>query len=223
METLKLDADYNITYNKATLDDPMCKGYVYANIYFYDEVQKEVKKLGSMVEKFYREVTTDLGITNADPTKLLADISARASRTIGDDGLDMLIKEFLAQKSQHISLMVDARERMKFAQICEAIFMELTAAFYQATIQSATDLEGGVKTFKFSPEYIAAMTERQKVLVTPALRMIGLENNVRLQDLRIAKDFTVRYMPELYTQSHAKQEETMKDQIKTFIQTHSEE
>ena len=221
LEAFTLDRDYNIVINGAKLDDSMCKAYVYANIYFFDEVQKELIKLSQMIEKLYEDVTMELGMTDPDPLKLFFEISTRAHRQIGDDGLDSMIKEFLAEKKRHIALMVDQREQMKFHQICEAIFLELVGAFYTMTIHSATDFEPGVKTFKFSAEYIASMTERQKTLVAPALRMVGLENRIALGNLQISQTFAVRYTPTDTEESFLKQEDTIKDQIKNFINKNS--
>jgi hypothetical protein len=86
-------------------------------------------------------------------------------------------------------------------------------------LQTATDLERGVKTFKFTREYLNAMSPRQKFLCAPALRVIGLENQVKINNLIIAQDWTVKYSPELAPTSFQKQEETIKDQIKSFIQS----
>ena len=206
-------------YGGKNIEDPMCKGYIYANLYFYDEVQKEVDKLRMMIQKIYNEVVTD--INAADPPKLLLEMSTRANRAIGDDGLDAIIKEFLAGKSRHVALLVDEREKAKYRQICEAIFMELTTAFYTTTLEASIDLEDGVKMFRFSRDYVAAMTPNQRVFISPALRIVALENQVRLNKLEITQDFTVKYVPEP-TQGHfSKQEETIKDQIKTFVQNNS--
>jgi len=220
-DTLVLDKDYNISYNGVSLNDSMAKGYVYANLFFFDEVHKEIQKLHKLIEKIHKEVTIDLGFDPNDTMKLFFEISTRAHQAIGDDGLDSIIKEFLSGRSKHVALMPDEREKARFIQICEAIFMELVDAFYTMTLHTATDLEGGVKTFKFAREYIQKMTERQKTLVAPALRMVGLENQVKLNDLRISQDFTVKYMPELTEASFTKQEDTLKDQIKTFIQNNA--
>ena len=211
-----LDDDYNIKIGSATLEDSMCKGYIYASLYFYDEVQKEVEKLRMMIQKIHHEITKEM--PTDDPMKLLMEMSTRANRAIGDDGLDAIIKEFLAEKSMHVALMVDDRERAKYNQICEAIFMELTAAFYQMTVQSSTDLENNVKMFKFTNEYVQLMTPNQKVFVAPALRIVALENQVKLNRLEISQDFTVKYIPEQTPAHFSKQEETIKDQIKTFVQ-----
>jgi len=144
-------------------------------------------------------------------------MSTRANRALGNDGLDAIIKEFLAEKSHHMALVVDERERSKYRQICEAIFLELTAAFYADTMQVATDLDNGVKTFKFSKEYVATLTPNQKIFIAPALRFIALENQVKLNKLEVAQDFTVKYTPEQLQGAFTTQEETIKDQIKTFI------
>lgn len=215
-DTFKLDASFNLMLGEAKLEDPMCKGYVYACLYFYDEVQKEIAKLRQMIVRIYNEVTMESN--NPDPMKLLMEMSTRATRAIGDDGLDAIIKEFLAERSKHVSLMIDEREKMKYMQICEAIFMELSAAFYTMTLQEAIDLENDVKMFKFSRDYISQLTDNQKVFVAPALRIVGLENQVRLNKLEISQDFTVKYIPQPLQEHFKKQEETIKDQIKTFVQ-----
>ena len=205
----------------AVLQDSMAKGYVYANLFFYDEVQKEIDKLRALVEKIHNEVVLELAMCENDPPKLLLEISTRAHRAIGDDGLDSIIKEFLSQKSRHMSLMVDKREKAKFMQICEAIFMELTASFYKVTLNNAKDLEGGVKMFKFTPEYVQGMTERQRVFVSPALRVIALEHQIKLNDLKISTDFTVKYVPHPTPSGFAKQEATIKETLKTFAQANT--
>ena len=220
--TFTLDADFNVKFGNFELTDPMCKGYIYANLFFYDEVQKEIKKLRDMVEKIHDEVVLELAIDPNEVDKLLLEISMRARRAIGDDGLDLVIKEFLAQRTRHLALMIDKKEEQKFDQICEAIFIELTQAFYTMTIQSATDLDRGVKTFKFAHEYIDAMTPRQKPLLAPAIRMVGFENQVKLTNMEITRDFTVKYIPEP-TAPFTKQEDTIKDQIKTFVQSNMRE
>jgi len=220
-DTLVLDDDFNISYNGVPLEDSMCKGYVYANLFFLDEVDKEIQKLHKMIEKIHKEVTSDLGVDPNDTMKLFFEISTRANRAIGDNGLDSIVKEFLSETSKHVALMPDEREKARFSQICEAIFAELTDAFFTLTLHTATDLENDIKTFKFSRDYIAKMTERQKTLVAPALRMVGLEHQVKLNDLRISQDFTVKYSPEITEASFTKQEDTIKDDIKTFIQTNA--
>jgi len=217
-ETFTLNKNFDIKLGDAVLEDSMAKGYVYANLYFYDEVQKEVEKLTALVEKLHSEVIKELAMCKNDPPRLLLEVSTRAHRIIGDDGLDCIIKEYLSQTSKHMALMVDQRERAKFMQICEAIFMEITETFYKTTLHTATDLENNVKMFKFTPEYIHAMTERQRTFVAPALRVIGLEHQIKLNNLQIAQDFTVRYVPEPIGSPFTKQEETIRDQIKTFIQ-----
>lgn len=213
-----LDNEYNITLRDKTVSDPMCKGYIYANLFFYDEVQKEIVKLRDMVKQLHDEVIMELGLNPDQPEKLLLEISTRARRAIGDDGLDSLIKEYLAEHGRHMALLVDPKERERFNQICEAIFIELTKAFFVATLQNATDLDDDVKTFKFTHEYIAALTERQKPLLSPAIRMIGFDNQLKLNNLEVTKDYTVKYRPEPMETSFAKQEATIKDQIKTFAQ-----
>jgi len=221
-ESLTLDADYTIRCGeRGILEDPLCKGYVYANLFFYDEAQKEILKLRQMVEKIYDEVLMELGLDPNEPEKLLLEISARATRMIGDDGLEYLIKDFLAEKSSHLSLIADERETANFAKICEAIFVELLQSFFATTMQNAVVSEDGIKSFRFSQAYINALTERQKNLVAPTLRVIGLENKIKLNQLRIGDDWTVKYIPTPTETSFVTQEEAIKDNLKDFIRRNS--
>jgi len=222
-ETFTLDKDFNVILAESNkkLDDPMCKGYVYANLFFYDEVQKEIEKLRGMIKKLHDEVVLELGLSPDDPTKLMLEISMRARLVIGDDGLDALIKEFLAEKGRHIALVPDYRERSKYDQVCEAIFIELTAGFFKMTLQSARDLEGGLKMFKLAKDYVDKMTVRQKRLFAPAIRMIGFENQVKLNSFDLSADWTIKYAPEYIPANFKKQEITIKEQIKSFVQNAS--
>jgi len=218
-----LDQNFEIVLrdSKQKLEDPMCKGYVYANLYFYDEVEKEIDKLRSMIKKIHDEITVDIGGDPNDVQKLLMELCTRVRNQIGEDSLDVLVKEMLAERCKHMCLMTDAREHEKLEKICSAIFMELVAAFFDMTIHNARDLDGGVKTFRFSKQYVEKLTPRQKKLLAPALRMVGFENQVKLNDFELAQDWTVKYKPERLPTAFARQEDTIKDQIKTFIQKHS--
>jgi hypothetical protein len=213
----KLDENFNLVLGGHQLADPMCKGYVYANLFFYDETQKEIVKLRQLVEKIYNEVIMELGLDPNDPAKLLLEVSTRVTHTIGDDGLDILVKEFLSQKSNHLSLMIDAGEKQKFETICEAIFMELTESFYKNTLEGATDAADDFKTFKFSQSYVDALNARQKSLIVPALRVIALINKKRLNNLRVSDKWAVMFMPESTESGFTQQEEQIKEQLKEFL------
>jgi hypothetical protein len=53
--------------------------------------------------------------------------------------------------------------------------------------------------------------------LSPALRIIGLENKIKLNDLKVSDDWTVTYKPETLQSPFTKQEEAIKDQIKDFM------
>ena len=219
-ENFVLDKDWNIVLEGTShkVEDAMSKGYIYANLFFYDEVQKEIDKLRKLVRKIHDEVVLELGISPDEPSKLLIELSMRMRNVIGEDSLDAIIKEMLAENTKHLALMIDKREQEKLVQISEAIFMEITAAFFDMTLQNTKDLDNGVKTFRFSKEYVEKMTPRQKRLLTPALRMIGFENQIKLNNLEITQDWTIKYVPERLPTPFTKQEDTIKDQLKSFIQ-----
>jgi hypothetical protein len=216
-----LDANFNLKFGKGIVEDSLCKGYIYANLYFYDEAKKEIDKLRQMVEKLHNDVCMELNVEASEPLKLLLEISTRATRMLGNDGLDFMIKEFLSKTNNHLALMADERERLKFQQVCEAIFVELCGSFFAMTLKNAGEVEDGIKLFKFSRAYVATMTDRQKTFVAPALRVIGLENRIKLNGLKIGDDWTVKYTPEQLPTGFSQQEEDIKEKIKEFIQKHS--
>jgi len=213
-----LDGDFNITLGKAKLEDPMSKGYVYACLFFYDEVEKEIDKLRGMVKKTYEDtVMYHCQDNQVEPVKILLEMTTAVTRTIGDDSLDLLVKEFLSDKANHMALMTTDNEKQRYSQICEAIFMEVKQSFFETTMKNSRQTDDGMMTFKFARGYVELFTERQKNLVAPALRVIGLENKIKLNGLKISDDWTVTYKPEMLQSGFATQEGAIKDLIKDFI------
>ena len=68
-ETFDLTKDFELVVagTKAKLEDSMCKGYVYANLFFYDEVQKEIEKLKKIIKRIHDEVVTELNVPEDNP------------------------------------------------------------------------------------------------------------------------------------------------------------
>lgn len=221
--TFKISPDFEITVGKRKIVDDQQKGYIYGNLYFYDDVKKEVDKLRAVIEKIYKEVAAEGGDTETEPEKLLLDMSTRATRMIGDDSLDYLIKEFLSKKSKHICLMSNDAEVKKLLQVHEALFLEITAAFYAATLEHAADGENGEKEFRLTRAYISNMTERQKKLFAPALKLIAFEHRIRLTKMRIGNSYTVKYIPEQLPNAFISEEDKIKEAIKEIVRQSAEE
>lgn len=221
-EFFSLDKDYNLVLKdtKAKLEDPLSKGYAYACLFFYDETQKELDKLRALITKFKNEIITELGYDESEPSKMLMELSARVRQSLGDDdSLDAMIKEMLSEKNKHIALMVEASERDKLNKITGAIFSEIVESFYNMTFNDSREV-GDKKSFQFSAEYINKLTDRQKKLLSPAIRMIALSNQIKLNFFEISPNFVVKYIPERIANSYARQEEQIKDNIKDLIKKH---
>jgi hypothetical protein len=200
---------------RVPLENPMDRGYVYACMYFYDEVKKEVDKLDKMIRKIYDEVALMMGEDN--PPVMLIEMSNRIRTAIGDDSLDALIKEILAEKAKHIALVPEPREVEKLNVVCESIFTELLAGFYSVTFAKAKD-SAGYKTFSFTKDYVNEMTDRQKKLLAPALKMVGFLNQLKLNDFDLMSDWSVRYIPELLPEKFDEKEEEIKVSIKKLME-----
>lgn len=197
------------------LQNPLQKGYVYANIYFADEANKEIEKLSKMINKIRSELAQEVVIE--DPTKLFMELSARVRVAIGDDSLDALIKETLAADFKVLSFLPTEGEMTKLLGVQEAIFAELFQNFTDMTFKN-TQSVGEVRTFKFSSEYIASLTERQKKLMTPTLRMAGFINKLRLDELEILTDWTVRYKPVALSEGFETKQEEIKLALKKLME-----
>ena len=219
-ELFTLDKDFNLvlTGTNKLFEDSLQKAYIYANLYFYDEIQKEMEKLRALVRKLHDDIIAELGLDPNEPEKLLLELSTRVRNALGgDDSLDAVIKEMLAERSKHMSLVPSDEERKKVITIQEAIFIELTDAFYNMTFHSARDVDGK-KVFRLAQEYINLMSMRQKKLLSPTVKMVGFANQIKMNEFELTQDWSVRYIPEQITQPFSKQEDAMKAQIKEFAQ-----
>ncbi|MCL2846274.1 MAG: hypothetical protein FWE38_01145 [Firmicutes bacterium] len=199
------------------ITSPMEKGYIYASLFFFDEVDKEVIKLNKMIQKVLDELQQEVNIDN--PTLLLMELSNRVKNAIGDDSLDALIKEMLAAQTKAIALMPDAEEMKKLMVIKEAIYTELFNNFVNMTFKNSKDV-GGFRTFKFTNEYVETLTERQKKLLAPAIRMAGFINQLRLDGFELQPDWSVRFKPHRIEQTFNAREDEIKTNLKRLMEEH---
>jgi len=199
------------------ITNPLEKGYVYASLFFYDEAAREVGKLNKMVKNILDEINQIVVIE--EPAKLLMELSARVRNAIGDDSLDAYIKEVLAENQRAISLLPTEEERKKLAKIKEAIFTELFDGFLDMTFRNTTE-SGDFRTFKFTTQYVDALTERQKKLVAPALKMAGFIDKLRLDDLELLPDWSVRFKPARLSEGFGQKEDEIKTGLKKLMETH---
>ena len=205
---------------KAVVTDGMEKGYIYAALYFFDEVAKEIAKLDKMVRKVLEEVKMDAPAI--EPAVLMVEASRRIKDIIGDDGLDALIKQIIGEESKHLSLLPDKIELEKYEKVCDAIFVELVTGVYQKTIVGAERQPDGTMVTALSQKYIDTMTERQKKLFSPALRMVAFLNGLRLDNFSSTPEFKITFMPEKLKKSFDEQEDIIKEKLKKLMAEHTE-
>jgi len=211
------DPSTNEVVRRVPITNAMEKGYIYASLYFYDEVAKEVEKLHKMIRKILDELNQEVKIEN--PTLLLMELSNRVKQAIGDDSLDALIKEMLAEHTRAIALIPDDGEMKKLMVIKEAVYAELFQNFVNMTFKNATDI-GELKTFTFAPKYVTSMTERQQRLLAPALRMAGFINQIRMDAFELLPNWQVRYKPTPTGGSFDAKEDEIKNGLKRLMEEH---
>ena len=219
-EIFKLDDKFEPFFEsesgkKVSLTKPLEKGYVYASLFFYDEAMREIEKLGLMVNKIRNELAQEVHIE--DPTKLFMELSSRVRSAIGDDSLDALIKEKLAGDFRVMALLPTEGELSKLMGVQDAIFKELFQNFVDMTFKNTQDV-GAVKSFRFSQDYVNALTERQKKLLSPALRMAGFINKLRLDEFEILSDWSVQYKPVPLNEGFESKEAEIKLSLKKLLE-----
>ena len=222
-EKFSLDAN-NVPYfegvnGKVFITEGMEKGYIYAALYFYDDVAKEIAKLEKMVRKIVEECLMEA--PGAKPALLVVDVSRRVALAIGNDSLDVLIKQVLSEREKNISLMPTPEETKKYDDICESIFLELTTALYDSVIQKSTKGASDISTSTLTQKYIDAMTERQKKLLAPALKMVAFLNGIKLDDFRLTDDFNVYFTKHVLKKTFDEQEKIIKEKLKKLMAENS--
>jgi len=220
-DNFKLDekfVPYHDGVKKIKVEDAMAKGYVYAAMYFYDEVNKEIVKLEKMIRKTVDEVMMESPAIELPI--LLVEVSKRVRDIIGDDGLDLLIKNMLGERDKHLSLLPTADEKAKYEKICQSIFTELAESLFATVLGRAESGEGEYRS-ALTEKYVAAMTERQKKLFSPALRMIAFVNGFKLVELKVSPEFEVVFQIEKLKKPFAEQEEIIKDNLKKLMSENS--
>ena len=200
---------------RVPITTPMEKGYIYACLFFYDEITKELDKLRKMINKIIDEIRQDVHIE--EPAKLLMELSARVRNKIGDDSLDAFIKEILAEELKAMSLMPTDKEFEKLQNIKDSILLELLATFKEMTIDKATN-NGGIYKFTFPKEYYDELTPRQKKILSPALRLTNLYNQVRMEDLKFLPDRIVQYRAVRLPEKFDKAELQIKESLKALME-----
>jgi hypothetical protein len=201
---------------RVPVTNPMDKGYIYAALYFFDDIKREVEKLEKMVRKIRDEIGMESPSLES-PIKMLY-VSRRVRDITGDDSLDALIKEMLAEeKGKHIALVPEKGELAKYEKVKNAIFTELLSEFTEQTLGNTIQNEGGKCQFSLKPKYIETMTETQKAIFVPAVKMAAFLFGLRLNDFQLMPNFTVSYNAQKLPEPFAAQEEEIKKSIKKLI------
>jgi len=215
-DKFKLDEKYNVFLNidkKVEVTDGLEEGYIYAAMFFYDEVDKEIKKLVTIVREKSEAIKLDS--PDLDISMLVLELSRRVKDVIGDDSLDALIKEVVGENEpvKSISLTPETAEIQKYGAVKEGILSESIQILFDTIIKNTDHLckecgnemrydpktgmykckncgntikeEKGPKRVELSQNYVRTMTTRQKKLLGPALKMVGFLNQIRLDDFEL--------------------------------------
>jgi len=220
-DKFKLDEKYNVFLNtekNIEVTDGLEKGYIYAAMFFYDEIDKEMRKLEKIIGQeldmiLLESPEMDVGI-------MLIELSRRVKSAIGDDSLEGLIKEVLARSRKHIALSLEPKEAEKLDFIKESILTETIHNLYKTMLEKPEKDEDGYKKLALTQSYADKLTERQKRLITPALKMVGFLNGIKVDSFEI-KDFNASFKLYAVATPFAAKEEAIKKNLKKMIAEHT--
>ena len=220
-ENFRLDDKYNIilaSNKKAQVTDSLEKGYIYAAMFFYDEVDKEIKKLEKIIRKQLSELQMES--PNMDIPIMLLELSRRVKGVIGDDSLDAFIKEVLGETEKHIALAPEPEEVAKADAVKDSILADIINNLYETVIRDSEKIKDDYKRAVLAENYVDKLTERQKKLLSPALKMVGFLNELKLDDFEM-KNFTATFKIFATTAPFTKKEESIKKSLKTLMEENS--
>jgi len=216
-DKFKLDDKYNVFLNtakKVEVTDGLEKGYIYAAMFFYDEVAKEIAKLEKIVRQELDMIS--LESPDMDVAIMLLELSRRVRAAIGDDSLEALIKEVLGENRKHIALALEPKEAEKLDTIKESILAETISNLYQTLIHKPETERDGFKRVALTQSYADKLTERQKKLIIPAIKMVGFLNDIKVDSLDI-KDFNATFKVFAVSTPFSAKEEGIKASLKTLM------
>lgn len=212
-----LDDKFNIflgTKKKAQVVDSLEKGYIYAAMFFYDEVQKEVNKLVKIVRKHLDMIMMES--PNIDTAILLLELSRRTKASIGDESLDALIKEMLGETRKHISLSLEQKEVARLYALKDSILTEIIQSLYENVIDKSDAGLAGRRTTTLAQAYVEKLTDRQKRLLGPAFKMVGFLNNVRIDEFEY-KDSVISFQLYAMSSPFSAKEDSIKNSLKKLM------
>ncbi|MDR0976014.1 MAG: hypothetical protein LBM01_03620 [Christensenellaceae bacterium] len=207
---------------KAEVEDNFQKAFIYAYFYFWDAVKREISKLIKRIDEITVAVKNDASIDTKDIAKLYAAVSARTRRVLGNSNLDALIKEHFGKNERSIVLIPEEEEERAYAAVKEAIFNEVVREFANGTLGAATDEPTEEfpdrKTFMVSAKYLLRMTPLQQKLIKATLKIVALEEGVRLDRVEITPTWQVYYIPRGIGEGFDGFEEGMTSEIRELIE-----
>jgi len=201
---------------KVYIAEPTHKAYIYASMYFYDEVIREVEKLRGIIYKIKGEIKMEVAIE--EPVRLFLELSNRVRCRIGDDSLDAFIKEILSDKiERNLTFLPTDTELNRFLKVKQSLYTELFDTFVDLFFGKVKDASQQV--VKIPIKYVDTMTDRQRNLFQPALKTAGLISRLRLDRLEMKPDFSmVAFIPVALNTSFDEKEEEIKNALKKMME-----
>jgi hypothetical protein len=216
-KNFKLEKDGTVTcvLSNQVVTDSVCRAYIFANMFFHDFVDTELRKIYGQLDDKKNELIDSANIPPDAVEKLYPPLSNTMKEMLGNSAMDGLIKNELSKIKPHISLIMTAEEEANLKRLQSATFITEFDHFKKTIIVFDEEMEKE-KEMNFTPEFLRTLTPRGKRLLSPAIKMTALlSNGLQFAKFNLSPEFNLKY-----TRARDRQpfdEEATKNKIKEIM------
>ena len=159
--------------SQQVVTDGVCRAYIFANLFFYDYVEKELGKIMKKLDDKMNELIDTANIPADATERLYPPLSVELRELTKTDQLNGLIKDQLSKIRPHISLMLTPEEEENLRKLKTATFITEYEKFRNTVLVMDDEMEQE-KELTFTPEFLRLLTPRAKRLLSPAIKVTAL-------------------------------------------------
>lgn len=198
--------------------DGVCRAYIFANMFFYDYIEKELSKIMKKLDDKMNELIDTANIPPDATERLYPPLSVELRELTKTDQLNGLIKDQLSKIKPHISLMLTPEEEASLKKLKNATFVTEYEKFKNVVLILDDEMELE-KELTFTPEFLRLLTPRAKRLLSPAIKITALlEGGFNFQKFNLnTDDYKLTYIWGRNRQEF--DEESVKNKIKELMQS----
>ncbi|MDR0383738.1 MAG: hypothetical protein LBH47_00220 [Christensenellaceae bacterium] len=203
-----------LKFNGKVVDDHVMRAYIFANMFFYDAVDKEIKKIIEKVNAIKDRLLLDGNIDISSPEKIFAPLSLLVKGELRTSELDGFIKLELNKIKNNIALGLTENEKKQIEKIKEATFVTEFQKLKGEVILLGGDMYEP-KEIQFKDRYFELLSSRGRRLFLVTVKVLGMLSEIKFTRLKLSESYKLSF---LYSQEKIDfNEDEVKDKIKSFL------